>query len=476
MAYMWCEWKEPLVIDEAASSTRVLLVHAPYPGVLKFDAQPSSMLSAAGPLIRELDTQGRLEEVGYLDPKGATPEFYAQLERLAAGGSLEVVCISSSTAAIEEAAKVATVVRGAAPRPPLILAGGPHEDDIDEPMATRIEPVDYSIAGDAADALKALALGALNGGGEGVDTLAGLTFRGKGALSGEGGPIWSWSNPQAPVDELVLGRPWTNRKVRFSAFGGRETLPVMISQGCAYGKCTFCAEGISGGVRVARAFEQLEGLLAAHPGAAVYFQDSIFPSSRAIDSALLPVLKDLGVEWGCQVYLPMLSRRRIQMLADHGCVYMYTGVESGAEDVRTALGKTHYSTSMAMDRLCAMSGSGVQVGLSVMLGGISEQGELLETKETLSQTVKFVSELRSRDVRLLGVYPNVTTVLPGTGLARALLAAGDRLNFYEMPRQAALEDFEDGGVGYNFWSVPRLKCMAGGLLDDIVETRRELAT
>ena len=153
MAYMKHSDDAPLTIQRATSSTRVLLVHAPYPGRLKFDSQPSSLLCAAAPVVSALGALGRLEEVGYLDPGAATGEFYEELERIASGGSLKVVCISTSTAAIEEAARTAKLAREASRHEVLIIAGGPHEDDVEESMASRIPEVDISVGGDGEQVL-----------------------------------------------------------------------------------------------------------------------------------------------------------------------------------------------------------------------------------------------------------------------------------------------------------------------------------
>src|SRR5262245_60480359 len=98
---------EPVILRRAGPTTRVLLVHAPYPGRLKFDGQPTSLLYAVGPLARQLAARGRLAELGYLDPRAPSEEFFQELRSLCSGGQVRVVCISTSTAAIEEAARIA---------------------------------------------------------------------------------------------------------------------------------------------------------------------------------------------------------------------------------------------------------------------------------------------------------------------------------------------------------------------------------
>lgn len=85
-----------------------------------------------------------------------------------------------------------------------------------------------------------------------------------------------------------------------------------------------------------------------------------------------------------------------------------------------------------------------------MFGVIYPAGALLETEETVGETVRFVEGLVDGGLEVVGIYPNVLTVLPGTRLARALAVSGAALDFYRVPRTTEFEDLEDGAVGYNF--------------------------
>jgi len=88
-----------------------------------------------------------------------------------------------------------------------------------------------------------------------------------------------------------------------------------------------------------------------------------------------------------------------------------------------------------------------------MFGTMDLHGRVVESETTLEQT----RELAARLVDLAdiqGLYPNVQTVLPGTGLAEALVRkAPIELDFYRVPTTAAFETMEDGAVGYNFHTL-----------------------
>ena len=468
----------PLVIEEAGPQTRVLLVHAPYPGRLKFDGQPSSLMSAAASLVSDLDSEDRLNEVGWLDPGFPSEDFYQTLEHVAGGGELRVACISTSTAAIGEAARIARVLRELAGESLLIVGGGPQEDDCELPMAERLPEIDVSIGGDGEDVLCSIAMEYLRCEKsrwkflEEVHSLLKThLFTGGGSVSVKGQLPWNWKSEKAASADSIIRRPWTSRTVRFPVFADRETLPLMVSRGCSYGRCTFCAEADGLGQRVASDLDPLFHLIEAHPEAALYFQDSIFPSTRFAREQLLPFLKESQRSWGCQVYLPTLSREFARLLVENGCTYIYTGVESGSEELRVATGKRGLCDSLVRERLKWIGTSGASVGLSLMFGILDAHANLLESEHSVEATIAFAHQCLADGLLVEGFYPNVMTVLPGTPVALGLAKAGVKLDFYSMPRVPEFSELEDGEVGYNFASVPGLK----GVGEVLIEAVREAA-
>ncbi len=453
-----------LIIPTAGQDSSVLFIHAPYPGQLKFQAQPSSMLMAAGPYARHLASDGRLAELGYLNPESATDSFYADLEQLVRTGEVRAVCITTSTAAIGEAIRIVETVRRVQTRDLLVVAGGSHEDDVEEKMAHRLAGVDISISGDAEHFLaavlrahevwperrsKKLFLNRL------LPLLTGLpATAGRVRVSsrewGKAGGV-SFDGGIAEADEL-LRRPWIDQKNRFSVFEAEETLCFMVSRGCPYGRCTFCAEAVLGPGRqsTVSSFEPLLEVVDVHPGAALYFQDSIFPNTESVRTELLPLLKSTGREWGCQVYLRTVSRGFLELLAAHGCRYIYTGLESAVGEITAAAGKPGLTRELARQRFSWMADLGLTAGISLMFGVMALDGRCLETPATVAETVAFALELAASDLDVVGIYPNVQTVLPGTALAEGLAQSGLDLDFYRMPRASCFGGLEDGAVGYNF--------------------------
>ena len=474
----------PLLV-EANPRTEVLLLHAPYPGILRFEGQPSSLLHAVSVFAHRLVADGQLEVLGWCDPGMPSEAYREQLRHLLQSSQVRVLCISTSNAAIEEtiwAVQLARTLRG---DELLVIVGGPHEDDCDEKVATRVAGVDLSIGGDAEFVLDfvlhsyrsraerpAAFLRWLRG------ALPRALLRGSGVTVTS--PAWGTMKLELPPQTAADLVPpvWTTKQVRFSVFGGRHTLPVLVSRGCSYGKCTFCAEPNQAGARIVReSFAWLRELVAMHPGAAVYFQDSIFPRGAAIERELLPLLKELQVAWGAQVSLRALSRPGLEQLRAHGCCYLSTGLESGSAEILAAIGKANMNRAVALERLAWMRDLGFRVGISLMFGAISLDGRLLETEATVAETLRLAVDIRALGVEVTGFYPNILTVLAGTELERSLRAHGIRLDFYRMPRTEAFAPFEDGGVGYNFVTLGKALRQAAepGLAKRLVEAEATLS-
>lgn len=449
---------EVLELPEASEGAETLFVHAPYPGRLRFHGVPGSLLAAAAPYVRALAASGDLGTVGLLDPGEASAPFYERLEGLLRRGSVRGVCISTSTAAIEEAGRIARLVKASAPGA-LVVLGGPHEDG-SPGSALRLPGVDLSLgAGSGAflahtlksfrerDQEPAAFVRELGPGQEGPS--ADLTAWS--AHWPHGGERHLRKAPASLASELPIVRP--AKRVSFDVFGGRETIPLMVSRGCSYGRCTFCAEGGRKRAEVSNDFGWVAALAASQPEAAIYFQDSIFPSTRSVRRELLPLLRDLNRPWGCQVFLPMLSREFLRELRASGVTYLYTGLESGSERIVDAVGKRTLSRNLVLERLSWIREEGIAIGISLMFGAMTTSGELLETEATLRETESLAESIVKLGIDLAGFYSNVQTVLPGTALANGLSNAGHKVDFYRMPRAAEFEAFEDGAIGHNFLTL-----------------------
>jgi radical SAM superfamily enzyme YgiQ (UPF0313 family) len=454
----------PITVPAASMQCQVLLLHAPFPGSLKFEGAPSGLLAAVAPFAHALAERGELDALGLFDPVTASGSYRETFHGLLRSPALRVLCVSTSTAAIEEAAWAVKAAREVAGPRLFIIVGGPHEDDSEEKCAQRLEGVDLSMGGECEFVLSEVLKSFLEDDAAPEDFVRQLeatnAFRslpgGRVTLSS---PWWGSRVRELSLPRLLpehLSPPVTSgRATRFSVFGEAEVLPVMLSRGCPYGRCSFCSEPNRDGLLVRREFQWLSDLAESHPGAAIYFQDSIFPAGDAIETKLLPLLKGMKRPWGAQVYLPTLSLPFLRRLSDAGCSYLYTGLESGDAGILQAVGKGKLYEQLE-ERLRWLADLGIQTGISLMFGSLSTDGRLLETEATVRTTVELAERIVRLGVRVAGFYPNVMTVLPGTAVARGLWSRGVAIDFFRMPRSQVLDGFEDGAVGYNFTTISEL--------------------
>ncbi len=465
------------VLRQAVDPPEVLLAHSPYPGRLKFLGVPSRLFAAAVRFV----VANPDRSVAYLDPRGPTSGFYERLRSLLATGRVRALCVSTSTAAIEETARIAELAADTSPDT-LVLVGGPHENDIESKTANRVAGVHLSLGGEAGSALRWVLETCLAGdhAAAAAQQLTPAAFQAADicgrftvASCAWPVPITFDRGPSRHRDPRPLVFP--ERYPRFDVFDAPATILLMVSRGCSYGKCTFCAESNRDGTVIrTRDHAWVEALADRVPEAALYFQDSIFPAGNGSSSELLPLLRRLGREWGCQVYLPTLTERRVAELADHGCTYLYTGVESGSAKVLGAIHKPAVTRDLVVERMRWARANGVRLGMSLMFGSMAVNGELLETAATLDETRSLAHAILDTGVAITGFYPNVQTVLPGTALARGLAAAGAQLDFYRMPRCTLFDGLEDGGVGYNFVTVATLDRDRLAIAERVVATAHDI--
>jgi hypothetical protein len=150
----------------------------------------------------------------------------------------------------------------------------------------------------------------------------------------------------------------------------------------------------------------------------------------------------------------MASRSYIEALVRSGCVYLYTGLETADAGLRRLICKAPIDEPETRERMLAASGLGARWGVSLMFGILRPNGDRAEDESHVAATLSLANRIASAGVTIEGFYPNIQTVLPNTGVDRGLRNRGVCLDYYSMPRTTAFDAFEDGGVGYNFLTLP----------------------
>ena len=154
------------------------------------------------------------------------------------------------------------------------------------------------------------------------------------------------------IFERYLKAPvWGSSKTKNSSatpFTMERSATTISSRGCPF-KCKFCYRGTQGqsnyGGRSAQNLaEEVEWLIQKYGVDFVGFNDDNFMVSRQRIKDLVPLLKNLNIRWGTHGRLDEAAdifnnNRRIDLMAEAGCVYIGFGGESAHIEVLERMNK-----------------------------------------------------------------------------------------------------------------------------------------
>jgi radical SAM superfamily enzyme YgiQ (UPF0313 family) len=432
----------------------ILLVNCPYPRVLKFPGQPTSLLYAASLAVGRAERIAgpgavRLLNYNLMPPRRFRESGAGHFQRALLALRPTLIAFSSTTASLADCRRLAAIAKSI-PNPPVVVSGGPHDRDAKHPLATWDEHFDFSIKGSGESIFADFVDAALEFG-PAVDRIrdrvAGLSSDrpayGRGAVyagprSGSRRSLFGPPDPIAVLDSANrhAGRialdelPFPPRhllepaeRYHYPIFLDRAgevepTVQVMTARGCMH-KCTFCSEAVTPEWRsVERVALELDGLR-ADGYRAVFFDDSTFtaPEIRRrtqFVEVLGRHLRQLGFRWGCQTRVDCVTPGLLRQLRADGCEYVYFGIESFVPAILDALGKGYGGSADAVDAaLIAARLAGLAVGVSVLIGAHDGRNRTVETLDTAISTFRRVRKYcDDGPIRVVSV--NLMTHYPGT--------------------------------------------------------------
>jgi radical SAM superfamily enzyme YgiQ (UPF0313 family) len=453
----------------------LLLVNAPYPRKLKFYGQPTSLLYAAAHVVPWLEKEEGRGSVRLINYNLFPPEWF-----LASGeqhfydllSTLEprVVAISSTTAALNSARRLARAAKRMS-RPPVVVFGGPHEDDAPEPTATWDTNVDLSVVGDGESALRLIVDCVLNHPDKHGEKLAQEIARFGPQPYIEGtSKILCKTNGVSGIKPLETFRttilhdrnkdkvnldklPFAPRhllepleKYHYPIFRNTDgtvkaSTQLMTQRGCV-AKCHFCSESQQLFQRSASSVKAELESLSADGYEAIFFDDSTFTNHTQHRRTFLKEIgrttSKLGFECGCQTRVDMVDKEILRSLADSGFTYIYFGVESMVPMLLDALGK-HYKVDKIKEALEAARDVGLRVGASLLLGAPDDENNTLETLETAESTFRQIREyVDNGPIELVSL--NVFEYYPGTTSTVARAKSDPTITDYRTESKFAFPD------------------------------------
>ena len=165
-------------------------------------------------------------------------------------------------------------------------------------------------------------------------------------------------------------------------------LPLRLSTGCPWSKCTFCTYRLfhktySCG-RIETTIKIIKDLKKKYGISNFSFVDDCLPPNllKKLSNALLK--EEIKILWSCTIALvPGLNSEIVKSMSQSGCRSIRTGLESMSARVLKLMGKPH-NPEQAKKILALFRDSGIQVDINVIFGFPTE------TKEEASLTLDFI--------------------------------------------------------------------------------------
>jgi anaerobic magnesium-protoporphyrin IX monomethyl ester cyclase len=313
----------------------------------------------------------------------------------------DIVGLTSTTLTYNPALKLAKIAKEVLPDC-LIFIGGPHVTFWDDNALEECPALDVIVRREGEYTL--LELVQKVEAGEGFDDVLGITFRKDGKIV---------RNLDRPYIEDLDSLPFPARHLWPMEHLRKyeDILYLAASRGCVFW-CEFCATVRMHGRKFRmrspkNIVDELEFLNTTYGVTSFTFCDDAFTVEPAITEELcrLIIERKLKIKWNCGTRVDMLTKKLLTTMRDAGCVSVWSGVESGSQEVLDAMHKG-ITTEQTMQVFGWIRELGLKPAPNVILGFPGE------TKESAWKTIKFVEKISPDEV---GFY-NIATPFPGTPL------------------------------------------------------------
>ena len=255
-----------------------------------------------------------------------------------------VIGITATTATIQAALVSARVAKEACPNATVVL-GGPHATFMDEQILSENSEVDVVVRGEGELTLLELIDVISKANPEGLDEVAGITFRKNGQII---------RTPNRPLIQNLDELPppayhyFALEKYRVS---GRLILPISTTRGCPI-QCSFCVSSRMFGKTyrmrsINSVVDEIEELKNKYGADAYTFYDDAFTYDieRAIKICEEIKKRKIGLPWNCQSRVDNVSKETLIKMREAGCEMVYMGVESGSQTILDAVGKQDFNST-----------------------------------------------------------------------------------------------------------------------------------
>jgi len=307
----------------------------------------------------------------------------------------DLIGMSVFTIGFKEAIRTATFLKQHFDIP--IVAGGPHTF-VDLDNFSRNECFDFFVIGEGEITMSELVKTLVTKGDLG--TVAGLATR----IDRK----FIENSPRERLNDLdILPFPAFHLLENIKAYHPsplgyrkRPFFPLVTSRGCPF-HCYFCS-AIWGHKWVAHSADYvvnlIEYLIKEFNAKEIWFSEDTFviDKQRVVDICQGILKRNLKISWTCMGNVHKLDREMLSVMKESGCWQIQLGLESGNDEVLKFVGKKT-SVYLIREKLNLIHEVGIQPRGYFILD------HLIETKETMQQTIDFAMSLPlySADFHLL---------------------------------------------------------------------------
>ena len=329
----------------------------------------------------------------------ATGKVWQEVRRVIEVHRPQVVGISTKSASLASARRVARIAKESDPRT-VVVVGGPHPSAVGTDVL-RWPDIDIGVRGEGEGTLVEL-LQALQRQAT-LDGIPGLVFRKNGA------PV---ENPPRPaikdLDSLCF--PHTHARevlTDFAAYPLDAFSSVFATRGCPFA-CFFCGSRYIWGRQVRHrsvqnVLREIHALrsLGIHE---IHFEDDTFGVSRErIRSLCSALAADCpGLRWSCEMHVNLVDDEILGHMRRSGCYMIRLGIESGNDQILKAMRKG-FTIEKALAAARRIKSHGITLFTFFMIGFPQE------IEETIRDTMRAIEQTDSDSV----IY-SIFTPYPGT--------------------------------------------------------------
>lgn len=310
--------------------------------------------------------------------------------------------ITSTTNLFDSAIKVAQKLKSVRGNIPVVL-GGPHVS-INPAEAIRFGCFDVGVIGEGEITVLELNRAFQESGN--LDKIPGLVFQkdGKIIMTAPRETIRDLDTLPFPARHLLplhLYRPQPNDQYVL------PKMTMIAGRGCPY-QCIFCDKSVFDNTY--RSFSpgyivsEMEHLVKVYGARDIAFLDSIFTITAERVEAIVEEIRrrKLNVHWTCTARANIVTEQLLKRMKDAGCWRIRLGIESGNDNVLAFIRKA-ITTRQVRNAATWAHQSGIQTKGFFMIG------HLVDTRETIEETIRFALSLPLKDITVQINTPMIRT-------------------------------------------------------------------